>query len=102
MDGREVRVPVDLGNGLTLSVEAIDLGGNEKVADVSNAQLDRVAAQVEAVGRKIGAAIAGVGAKTGKVEFGVEFGVESGELTALIVKGTGKASLKITLEWGGS
>jgi hypothetical protein len=32
-------------------------------------------------------------------EFGVEFGYESGQLTALIVKGTGKANLKITMEW---
>jgi len=101
MDARDVRVPVDLGGGLTIAVEAVDLGGNEKVADFSNAQLDRVAAQVQAVGRKIGAAIAGVGAKAGKVEFGVEHAVESGELTALLVKGSGKATLNVTLEWGG-
>jgi len=101
MDARDVRVPVDLGGGLTIAVEAVDLGGNEKVADFSNAQLDRVAAQVQAVGRKIGAAIAGVGAKAGKVEFGVELAVESGELTALLVKGSGKATLNVTLEWGG-
>ena len=87
---------------MTLSVEAVDLGGNEKVADFSSAQLDRVAAQVQSVGRKLGAAITGVGAKAGKVEFGVEFGVESGELTALLVKGTGKATLNVTLEWGGA
>ena len=33
------------------------------------------------------------------IEFGLEISVESGELTALIVKGSGTANLKVTLEW---
>ncbi len=33
------------------------------------------------------------------IEFGVEISAEAGELTALIVKGSGKGNLKITLEW---
>ncbi len=33
------------------------------------------------------------------IEFGVEISAEAGELTALIVKGSGKANLKITLTW---
>ena len=33
------------------------------------------------------------------LEFGVDVGVEAGALTALLVKGTGTATLKITLEW---
>jgi hypothetical protein len=35
----------------------------------------------------------------GTVEFGIDVGVESGALTALVVKGTGTATLKVTLEW---
>ena len=31
---------------------------------------------------------------------GIEVAVESGQLTALIVKGSGKANLEITMEWG--
>ena len=34
------------------------------------------------------------------VEFGVDVAVESGHLTALLVKGSAGASLKITLQWG--
>ena len=34
------------------------------------------------------------------VKFGVEMAVEAGALTAMIVKGTGKGNLEITLEWG--
>lgn len=33
------------------------------------------------------------------LEFGVEIAAETGGLTALIVKGSGKANLKITAEW---
>ena len=35
------------------------------------------------------------------VEFGLRVGLETGGLTALIVKGTGNANMKVTLEWGG-
>ncbi|MEH1968001.1 CU044_2847 family protein [Nostoc sp.] len=34
------------------------------------------------------------------VKLGLQIGVESGQLTALIVKGTGTANLEITIEWG--
>ncbi|MEH2116283.1 CU044_2847 family protein [Nostoc sp.] len=33
------------------------------------------------------------------VKLGLQIGVESGQLTALIVKGTGTANLEITMEW---
>ena len=33
------------------------------------------------------------------VEFGLEISAEPGKLTALLVKGAGKANLKVTLEW---
>ena len=36
------------------------------------------------------------------VEFGIEVAVEPGKVTALWVKGSGKANLKITLEWADS
>lgn len=33
------------------------------------------------------------------VEFGMEMAMESGALTALLVRGSGTANLKVTLEW---
>jgi len=33
------------------------------------------------------------------VKFGMELAVESGKLTAMLVKGSGKANLEISLEW---
>jgi hypothetical protein len=34
------------------------------------------------------------------LNFGLEIAIESGKLTTLIVKGSSKANLEITLEWG--
>jgi hypothetical protein len=33
------------------------------------------------------------------VKFGIELAVESGQLTAVLIKGSSKANLEITLEW---
>ncbi|MEU9994067.1 CU044_2847 family protein [Streptomyces sp. NPDC050848] len=33
------------------------------------------------------------------VEFGCELGLDAGGLTALIVRGSGRANLRVTLEW---
>jgi hypothetical protein len=37
--------------------------------------------------------------KKATVKFGMELAIESGQLTAVIVKGSGKGNLEITLEW---
>jgi hypothetical protein len=54
---------------------------------------------IEAVVQSMNGVLQRVDPKRASVEFGVDVGVESGGLTALIVKGTGSATLKITLEW---
>lgn len=33
------------------------------------------------------------------IKFGLEIAIESGQITTLIVKGSSKANLEITLEW---
>lgn len=33
------------------------------------------------------------------VEFGCEVGIDTGNLTAILVKGTAKANVKVTVEW---
>ncbi len=35
-----------------------------------------------------------------KVEFGLEMAIISGQLTAVIVEGSGKVNLNITIKWG--
>ena len=54
---------------------------------------------IETVARVVGDVLAKVAPTKATAEFGIELGIESGQLTALIVKGSGKANLKIALEW---
>jgi hypothetical protein len=54
---------------------------------------------IEAVTTQLTAALESAKPNRAAVEFGLDVGVESGGLTALLVKGTGSATLTITLEW---
>ncbi|VVJ18360.1 Uncharacterised protein [Amycolatopsis camponoti] len=103
LSDRSVRIPVEIG-GHPVYVEAVLVGGaeDEEVA----ARVPSFGEFTEALGsvtRSVtDAVLGGLGkvkpAKVG-VEFGCEIGVESGQLTAILVKGTAKANVKVTLEW---
>lgn len=54
---------------------------------------------LEAIASSVTSALRSAKPDRATVEFGLDVGVESGGLTALLVKGTGTATLKITLEW---
>jgi hypothetical protein len=54
---------------------------------------------IEVIPRGIGETLERAKPKKATVELGVEFGIEEGKLVALIARGSGKANLKITLEW---
>jgi Trypsin-co-occurring domain 1 len=47
----------------------------------------------------IAAPIQTVKPKQATVKFGMELAIESGQLTTVIVKGSGTGNLEITLEW---
>jgi len=88
---------VELANGRNIQIEVTPTGR-------SDVALDRQAfADVTESLEGIVDALAGTIHKTlptkASVKFGVGIGVESGKLTAMIVKGSGKANLEITLEW---
>jgi len=94
---RTESIPVTLADGTVIKVEVSQTGREDVVdaahpfSDVTNALGGIVAAIAEPIHR----------AKPSKatVKFGMEVVVESGKLTALLVKGSGKANLEITLEW---
>lgn len=110
-------IPVELPNGTVIKVEATPVGespqesqpifipGEEVESDVSlNIRpLKDVTDAIQGIAEAIKDSLdkVKVGAKPTKtsVEFSLEFGYESGQLTAMIVKGTSKANVKITLEW---
>lgn len=92
-------VPMTLDNGTTISIEATLLGGEEDVA-LTTFSFQEVTHALEAIAASLTKSLSRIKPQRASVELGVSFGIESGVLTAILVKGTGTANLKITLEWG--
>jgi Trypsin-co-occurring domain 1 len=98
-------IPVLLNDGTKVFVEVTRLGpaltpdSDTNVSIPGLPDFDQVWATISSIASTIGAKLSQAKAKKAVVEFGVEIGAEAGQLTALLVKGTGKANLKITLEW---
>jgi len=104
-------VLLELGNGAVVMVETTvigevaeeeeDLTGEEVESDVSSnyQYLKQATDAIEGIADTLKQSLEKIQPTKASVEFGLEFGYESGEITAMIVKGHGKANLKITLEW---
>ena len=96
-ESRSETVPVQLPNGEIVKVEVTNTGREDVSFDPK--QFQPVADEIEGVVQMIAAPIQKVRPKKATVKFGMELAIESGQLTAIIVKGSGKANLEITLEW---
>jgi hypothetical protein len=94
-------IPVSLPNGQTIRVEATALGDDDGLErpNLTVHTFDAVIGAIEGVAGAVQAALEKVRPKKTTVELGLEVGLEAGQLTALLVKGTGKANLKISLTW---
>lgn len=96
-DSRSDTVPVQLPNGATVKFEVTQTGREDVSFDPK--QFQPVADAIEGVVQMIATPIQKARPKKATVKFGMELAIESGQLTAVIVKGSGKANLEITLEW---
>jgi NTP-dependent ternary system trypsin peptidase co-occuring protein len=93
-------VRAQLGDKTTILIEARTAPGDRDVSATSDAlDFSGVTGSIESIAADLTAVFARVKPRKASVEFGVEVGIESGKLTALLVKGTGKANLKVTLSW---
>ncbi len=115
MERSSVEVPVTLRNGAVIRIEAtpskasqrkagkedVAYGGTDVELDVARipANFDDVAKAIEGIAQSLAPTIERVKPKKASVEFGLEVGAETSGLTALLVKGSGTANLKVTLEW---
>jgi hypothetical protein len=99
-ESRSNTVPVQLPNGSIVKVEIASTGREDVAFDVK--QFQPVADAIEGVVQMIANPIQRVKPKKATVKFGMELAIESGQLAAVIVKGSGKANLEITLEWEAS
>lgn len=91
-------IPVVLEDGTQINVEAAVIGGEQDVA-FEVLPFDEVSGAIESIAKAVMKPLQKIKPTKASVELGVAIGLEAGQLTALIVKGTGTANLKITLEW---
>lgn len=102
MEAHSEIVQVKLENGMLIRVEATPLGSREEDVAFSIRPFKEVTDAIEGIAQSIVSSLEKIRPQKASVEFGLEVGAESGQLTALIVKGSGKANLKVTLEWSQS
>lgn len=94
------RIPVQLSNGAVIKVEVSNLGREDVSSDTL--PFDDIALALEGITTSIKKTLEKAKPRKATVKFGLEASVESGKLTAIILKGSGKANLEITLEWSDS
>lgn len=94
----EIIIPVETANGTKVFVQATQLAGEQKISGKS-ISFSSITESIKEVSSEIINSIEIVKPKSAKVEIGFEIVAESGAITAMLVKGTGTASLKITFEW---
>lgn len=99
MEDKSEIVKAELADGTIIHIQATALGGEERV-DFAILPFKELTDAIEGIAKSVVATLEKVKPRRASVEFGLEVGIESGKLTALIVKGSGTANLKITLEWG--
>lgn len=98
MSNRIEILPIKLADNSIMHIETMSIGGEE---DVSSDIMDisQFTSIIETFGMTLTETLKKVKPTKAQVEFGIEAVVESGKLSALLVKGHGKANLKITLIW---
>jgi hypothetical protein len=92
-------LPVTLPNGTTIRVEASRFGEQKVAAIDATLKFQPVIDALEGISGALLEGIKKVEPKKATLEFGLEVAVEAGQLTALLVKGSGTSTLKVTLEW---
>jgi hypothetical protein len=94
-------VPVQITNDKVVQVQVTTLGGEENVAILDHLPtFDEVTGAIEEISRAIAGSIEKVKPRKASVQFGLNVSAQEGKLTALLVQGSGTASVTVTLEWG--
>ena len=98
MEEKTEIIKTALANGAVLHIQATVLGGEEEVA-FTLPSFKGITDAIEGIAESITSTLQKVKPQKASVEFGLEIVLEAGQLTALLVKGSGTTNLKITLEW---
>jgi tRNA U34 5-methylaminomethyl-2-thiouridine-forming methyltransferase MnmC len=100
MDTPSVFIAAQLEDGNIINIEATPIG--EQQVAIPTIPFKDIKASIVSVSKEIADALQQVQPSKASVKFGFEVALKEGELTALLVKGSGKANLEITLEWSNS
>ncbi len=98
METKTEIIKTKLANGTTVYIQVTALGGEEEVA-FALPSFKEVTDAIEGIAVGVASSLQKVKPQKASVEFGLEVALEAGQLTALLVKGSGTSNLKITLEW---
>lgn len=90
---------LELPNKTIVHAEVTLLGGEEEVS-FEFLRAEDIKGVLEGIASMIESSVEKLRPTKTAVEFALELAVASGKLTALIAQGSGKASLKVKLEWG--
>lgn len=90
-------IPVELPNGTIISIE-VSRTGREDVSFTA-LPFQQISNVLEGIVEAIAESLQKLEPDKASVKFGLEVVIESGGLSAMIVKGSGKGNLEITLEW---
>ncbi|MFM7405571.1 MAG: CU044_2847 family protein [Cuspidothrix sp.] len=95
-------IPLKLSDGTIINVEVTPMG--EQPVSAETRIFQQATEVIKSIAEDVSGTLKNIGetVKPDKftVKLGLQIGVESGQLTTLIVKGTGTANLEITMEWG--
>jgi hypothetical protein len=98
-NSRAVRVTL-AQTGQQVLVETVVVGEQRAAALPKEFSFDSIGTTIESLAKELQQTFDRVKPDKSSVKFGIEVAIEAGQLTALIVKGSGKANLEVTLEWG--
>jgi Trypsin-co-occurring domain 1 len=73
--------------------------GREEVGILDSIPFEQITETLSDIAQNIGNTLEKAKPSKATVELGVEFAVKNGALVAVIAQGSGKANLKISLEW---
>ena len=86
-------------SGAHVYLEVLDRGGREDVGLLDGIPFQQVTDLLGEIADHLGNTLRRARPSKASIELGVEFGIENGQLVALIARGSGKANLKIAMEW---
>lgn len=103
MDSTTEIIQVQLSDGTIINVEATPIG-EQDVSSPTNRAFREITDSIKSIATELAETLKEINQSVQpdkiSIKLGLEIAVESGQLTALIVKGAGKANLEITMEWG--